>query len=184
MTKGKLSEIKFESSWNASHLIHNYKSTLFELPNRRSSQIPDARMFRLGRRDTGEVLGHVVAHAAAERVVIFTSRVLQVVVPLVVEHLVRSQIHCRIQQSESWEKPSKTAEDERFDKTDDVEKLPTLNIDAVDGKEDGDGAVDRHGQGEHKEPATIPESNTVVDIGAVMVKLGNATVTDPAVLRS
>ena len=32
-----------------------------------------------------------------------------------------------------------------------------LNIDAVDGKEDGDGAVDRHRQGEHKEPATIPE---------------------------
>ena len=150
MTKGKLSEIKFESSWNASHLIHNYKSTLYDLPNRRSSQIPDARMFRLGRRDTGEVLGHVVAHAAAERVVIFTSRVLQVVVPLVVEHLVRSQIHCSIQQlkrnqsldlsknqhwqnmferthSESWEKPSKTTEDERFDKTDDVEKLPTLN---------------------------------------------------------
>ena len=150
MTKGKLSEIKFESSWNASHLIHNYKSTLFDLPNRRSSQIPDARMFRLGRRDAGEVLGHVVAHAAAERVVIFTSRVLQVVVPLVVEHLVRSQIHCSIQQlkrnqsldlsknqhwqnmferthSESWEKPSKTTEDERFDKTNDVEKLPTLN---------------------------------------------------------
>ena len=34
-----------------------------------------------------------------------------------------------------------------------------LNINAVDGKEDGDGAVDRHGQGEHKEPATIPERN-------------------------
>ena len=155
MTKGKLSEIKFESSWNASHLIHNYKSTLFDLPNRRSSQIPDARMFRLGRRDAREVLGHVVAHAAAERVVIFTSRVLQVVVPLVVEHLVGSQVHCRIQQlkknpsqdfiknqhrrdifesthSESWEKPSKTTEDERFNKTDDVEKLPTLNaFDAV-----------------------------------------------------
>ena len=55
-------------------------------------------MFRLGRRDAGEVLGHVVAHAAAERVVIFTSRVLQVVVPLVVEHLVGRQIHCGIQQ--------------------------------------------------------------------------------------
>ena len=35
-----------------------------------------------------------------------------------------------------------------------------LNIDAVDGKEDGDGAVDRHGQCEHKEPATIPERQT------------------------
>ena len=55
-------------------------------------------MFRLGRRDTREVLGHVVAHAAAERVVIFTSRVLQVVVTLVVEHLVRGQVHRSIEQ--------------------------------------------------------------------------------------
>ena len=37
-----------------------------------------------------------------------------------------------------------------------------LNIDAVDGKEDGDGAVDRHRQGEHKEPATIPESQALM----------------------
>ena len=29
-----------------------------------------------------------------------------------------------------------------------------------------------------------PESNTVVDVRTVMVKLGNTTVTDPAVLRS
>ena len=78
---------------------------MFDLPNRRSSQIPDARMFRLGRRDTREVLGHVVAHAAAERVVIFTSRVLQVVVPLVVEHLVGSQVHCRIQQLQKNHSP-------------------------------------------------------------------------------
>ena len=52
------------------------------------SQVPDAHVFGLGGRDTGEVLGHVVAEAAAERVVVFTSRVLQVVVTLVVEHLV------------------------------------------------------------------------------------------------
>ena len=45
-------------------------------------------MFRLSGRDTGEVLCHVVADAAAERVVIFTSRILQVVVTLVVEHLI------------------------------------------------------------------------------------------------
>ena len=62
-------------------------------------------MFRLGRRDTGEVLGHVVAHAAAERVVIFTSRVLQVVVPLVVEHLVGSQVHCGVQQLKRNQSP-------------------------------------------------------------------------------
>ena len=55
-------------------------------------------MFGLGRGDAGEVLGHVVADAAAERVVIFTSRVLQVVVTLVVEHLVRGQVHRSIEQ--------------------------------------------------------------------------------------
>ena len=55
-------------------------------------------MFRLGRRDAGEVFCHVVADAAAERVVIFTSRVLQVVVTLVVEHLVRGQVHRSIEQ--------------------------------------------------------------------------------------
>ena len=36
-----------------------------------------------------------------------------------------------------------------------------LNIDAVDGKEDGDGAVDRHRQGEHEEPATVPGRQTL-----------------------
>ena len=45
-------------------------------------------MFRLGGRNTGEVLGHVVAEAPTERVVVFTSSVLQVVVTLVVEHLI------------------------------------------------------------------------------------------------
>ena len=55
-------------------------------------------MLWFGGGDAGEVLGHVVADAAAERVVIFTSRVLQVVVTLVVEHLVRGQVHRSIEQ--------------------------------------------------------------------------------------
>ena len=38
-----------------------------------------------------------------------------------------------------------------------------LNIDAVDGKENGDGAVDCHRQGEHEEPATIPERHIVMN---------------------
>ena len=38
-----------------------------------------------------------------------------------------------------------------------------LNIDAVDGKEDGDGAVDRHRQCEHEEPATIPERHIAMN---------------------
>ena len=59
--------------------------------------------------------------------------------------------------SESREKPSKTSEDESLDEADDVEQLPAFHIDAVDGKEYGDGTVDGDGQREHKEPSTIPE---------------------------
>ena len=58
-----------------------------------SSEIPDGDDVRLCRLYAGEILGHVVAHAPAERVVVFTSRVLQVVVTLVVHHLVGSQVH-------------------------------------------------------------------------------------------
>ena len=55
-------------------------------------------MLRFSGRDAGKVLGHVVADAAAERVVIFTSRIFQVVVTLVVEHLVRGKVHRSIEQ--------------------------------------------------------------------------------------
>ena len=58
--------------------------------------------------------------------------------------------------SESREKPSKTTEDESLDEADDVEQLPAFHVDAVDGEEDGDRAVDGDGQREHKEPPTIP----------------------------
>ena len=44
-----------------------------------------------------------------------------------------------------------------------VQNRHYLNIDAVDGKEDGDGAVDRHGQGEHKEPAPISERHIAMN---------------------
>ena len=67
-------------------------------PEKESSQVPDAGVLGFSGRDAGEVLGHVVAHAPAERVVIFTSRVFQVVVTLVVEHLVRGQVHRGIEQ--------------------------------------------------------------------------------------
>ena len=46
-----------------------------------------------------------------------------------------------------------------------------LNIDAVDGKEDGDGAVDRHRQGEHKEPATIPERQALMSTTCTKLSL-------------
>ena len=59
--------------------------------------------------------------------------------------------------SESREKPAKTAEDKSLNEADDVEQLPAFHVDAVDGEEDGDRTVDRHGQREHKEPSTIPK---------------------------
>ena len=78
------------------------------------------------------------------------------------------------------EKPSKTTEDESFNETDDVEQSPTLDSNAVAGKEDCDGAVDGDRHGEHQEPSSVAETNTVVDVGTMMVKLSHAPVTDPA----
>ena len=66
----------------------------------------------------------------------------------------------RITYSESWQEPSKAAEDESLNKANDVEQLPSLHVDAVDGKEDGDRAVDGNGESEHKEPTAIPKMIT------------------------
>ena len=55
--------------------------------------------------------------------------------------------------SEPRQEPSKTAEDEGLDETNDVEEPPPLDSNAVAGKEDGDGAVDGNREGEHQEPA-------------------------------
>jgi len=128
-----------------------------------------------------EELGDIVEHSPGEGVVVFTSRVLQIVVPLIVEHLVRGKVHRRIEESEPRQEPSKTAEDEGLDETNDVEEPPPLDSNAVAGKEDGDGAVDGNREGEHQEPAPVSEPHTVVDVGAVMVELCHASVADPAV---
>ena len=45
---------------------------------------------------------------------------------------------------EAGEEPAESTEDESLDQPDDVEQLPALNGDAVDGEEDCDGAVDSH----------------------------------------
>ena len=58
--------------------------------------------------------------------------------------------------SEAGEKPAKSAKDESLDEADDVKQLPAFHVDAVDGEEDGNRAVDGHGQCEHKEPSAIP----------------------------
>ena len=58
--------------------------------------------------------------------------------------------------SEAREKPTKATENKSLNETDDIEQLPAFNVDAVDGKEDGNGAVDCHGQCKHKEPSAIP----------------------------
>ena len=61
---------------------------------------------------------------------------------------------------------------------------PSVVPDAVEGEEDGDGAVDGDGERVEKEPAAIPQAHAVVDVGAVVVELGDTTVTDAAVLGS
>ena len=58
-------------------------------------------------------------------------------------------------------------------------KWPIIVPDAVEGEEDGDGAVDGDGEGEEEEPGAVPEADAVVDVGAVVIKLRNAAVTDP-----
>ena len=63
-----------------------------------------------------------------------------------------------------------------------VEKFPTGQVqdcvilripDAVEGEEDGDGAVDCDGEREQQEPAAVPQPNAVVDVGAVVVELAS-----------
>lgn len=54
---------------------------------------------------------------------------------------------------ESGEQPAEATEYEGLDESDDVQEPPALHGDAVAGEEDGDGAVDRHGESEHQEPA-------------------------------
>ena len=78
----------------------------------------------------------------------------------------------RITYSESWQEPSKAAEDESLNKADDVEQLPSLHVDAVDGKEDGDRAVDGNGESEHKEPPAIPKMITVNNFITITYWLG------------
>ena len=62
----------------------------------------------------------------------------------------------KVTYSEAREKPAQATEDESLDEADDVEQLPAFHVDAVDGEEDGNGAVDCHGQCKHKEPSAIP----------------------------
>ena len=61
-------------------------------------------------------------------------------------------------------------------------KRPVIVPDAVEGEEDGDGAVDGDGEGEEEEPGAVPEADAVVDVGAVVVELRHAAVADAAVL--
>jgi len=57
-------------------------------------------MVRFHRLDAQEELRYVVEHSSGERVVIFTSGVLEVVVTLVVKHLIGGKVHGSIQESE------------------------------------------------------------------------------------
>ena len=54
---------------------------------------------------------------------------------------------------EAGEEPAESTEDESLYQPDDVEQLPALNGDAVDGEEDCDGTVDSHWKRKDQEPA-------------------------------
>jgi hypothetical protein len=68
------------------------------------TEIQEPNVIRLNRLNTEEELGQVVQDSPGERVVIFTSAILQVTVSLVVEHLVGGEVHGGIQQLKDWKK--------------------------------------------------------------------------------
>ena len=159
-------------------------------------------MVRLHRLDAEKELCEVVEHSPGEGVVVLTPGILQIIVAFVVEHLIGGQVHRSIQKlrqckhrglkiifslfqthCKSREKPAKATEDQGLNQPDDVEKSPALDRDAVAGEEDRDRAVDGHGHGEHEEPAPVAETHAVVDVGAVVVKLGNTSVADPNIVH-
>lgn len=77
-----------------------------------------------------------------------------------------SDTYCKARQE-----PTEAAKDEGLNEANDVEQLPALDTDAIESKEDGDGAVDCHTQGEGEKPAPVSKSHTVVDVRTVMIKL-------------
>ena len=83
---------------------------------------------------------------------------------------------------EAGEKPAETTEDERLNESNDVEESPALHGNTVAGEEYGDGAVESHGESEDKEPAPVPQPDTVVDVGTVVVKLSHTTVADSGII--
>ena len=145
-------------------------------------QISDTDVVRVHRLDTEEEFCHVVEHSPAEGVGVLTPSILQIIVSLIVEHLVGCQVHGSVQQSEAGEKPAKATEDERLNESNDVEQSPALHSNAVAGEEYGDGAIESHGESEDQEPASVPQSNTVVDVGTVVVKLSYTPVTDSEII--
>ena len=83
---------------------------------------------------------------------------------------------------EAGEKPAETTEDERLNESNDVEESPALHGNTVAGEEYGDGAVESHGESEDQEAASVPQTDTVVDVGTVVVKLSHAPVTDSGMI--
>jgi hypothetical protein len=68
------------------------------------TEIQEPNVIWLNRLNTEEELGQVVQDSPGERVLIFTSAILQVTVSLVVEHLVGGEVHGGIQQLKDWKK--------------------------------------------------------------------------------
>ena len=83
--------------------------------------------------------------------------------------------------SEAGEKPAETTEDERLNESNDIEESPALHSNTVAGEEYRDGAVESHGESEDQEPSSVPQSDTVVDVGTVVIKLSHTPVADSAV---
>ena len=55
---------------------------------------------------------------------------------------------------ESGEEPAKTTENQGFNETNDVKELPSLGMNAIACKKDGDGAIDGNAECEEKKPTS------------------------------
>lgn len=128
-------------------------------------------------RQAHKELKQVHCRTPRERIIIPSrSLISQITVPLVVKHLVRGQVHARVQNRCAREDPTKAAEHKRLHQPQHVQQRKSLDHHTVAGKVDGETAIDGHAQHKQEEPHAIPQPHTVVDERAVVVEIRHASV--------
>jgi hypothetical protein len=78
---------------------------------------------------TEEEFCQVVKSSPRERIVIFTSCILDSIITLVVEHLIGCKVQGSIQERKSWKKPSKATKYKCFNESNYIKKLYFVALD-------------------------------------------------------